>query len=399
MPPLRIMPLGDSMTYGVDYDHPTTFDSYRKVLWYLLDGAGWDVEFVGSQSDGTGSGWSKGHEGHGGYRTDEITANIEGWLASARPEVVLLLIGVNDIIQGQEASLATDWATLLTTIRTAAPHVQVLMSPLLPAPALAQEALLLAKNALLPGVIETARAAGVLVELASVGDQMFWADGAISSDGLHPSEAGYTRMAHLWFHALLRVLPERTNVRWDRAVVRHSALASGQRVSLWYRFSDRGVWKALGTSSTEGATSSVFLFPTHARGDLIAFRTGLTGTAGSSSPLVVYAVSAFYRPSPPPKREWDLTIDLKGTANTLSRPARARTLADGTHEIRTGEEIADEIQTLADSTVPLPFLDKDRRRQIMVEVKSFHTADAPLPQLEAMEAGWDLVGKLTLQEV
>ncbi len=49
-PPVRIMPLGDSITKGTDGSVEDV--GYRRPLYLSLTGAEYNVEFVGSQSDG-----------------------------------------------------------------------------------------------------------------------------------------------------------------------------------------------------------------------------------------------------------------------------------------------------------------------------------------------------------
>jgi lysophospholipase L1-like esterase len=44
--------------------------------------------------------WDKHHEGHSGYLAINIAANnLQGWLASAKPDVVMFMLGTNDIVQ------------------------------------------------------------------------------------------------------------------------------------------------------------------------------------------------------------------------------------------------------------------------------------------------------------
>src|SRR5713101_7644123 len=61
-PPIRILPLGDSITYG--YDVP---GGYRLPLYQVLTNAGYNVDFTGTQ---TGNGAADlpdpDHEGHPG---------------------------------------------------------------------------------------------------------------------------------------------------------------------------------------------------------------------------------------------------------------------------------------------------------------------------------------------
>src|SRR3972149_290813 len=73
--PFRIMPLGDSITAGKTSGvvGPKQWTAYRKELYERLQAAGYQVDFVGSESNGSYfSGFDPQHEGHGGWRDDEI---------------------------------------------------------------------------------------------------------------------------------------------------------------------------------------------------------------------------------------------------------------------------------------------------------------------------------------
>jgi hypothetical protein len=71
--PIRIMPLGDSITYGTS---STGTVGYRRPLYQLLAGAGYSVDFVGSQTNGSPNDFDRNQEGHSGWRADEIRDNI-----------------------------------------------------------------------------------------------------------------------------------------------------------------------------------------------------------------------------------------------------------------------------------------------------------------------------------
>jgi hypothetical protein len=62
----------------------------------LLTGSGYDVDFVGSQSNGVAYPFSDPqHEGHNGQTDAFIASNIYNWLSLYAPDVVLLHIGTN----------------------------------------------------------------------------------------------------------------------------------------------------------------------------------------------------------------------------------------------------------------------------------------------------------------
>ncbi|KAL4951607.1 hypothetical protein BDW69DRAFT_186242 [Aspergillus filifer] len=64
---LRILPLGASITEGYKSSDGT---GYRKALRAQLRHAGWSVNMVGSVASGAMS--DKSHEGHPGYRIEQV---------------------------------------------------------------------------------------------------------------------------------------------------------------------------------------------------------------------------------------------------------------------------------------------------------------------------------------
>src|SRR5665647_586276 len=64
-PPLRILPLGDSITYG-----SSVAGGYRLPLYAVLTNAGYNVDYIGSDTGNSapGLGAEIHHEGHGGWR-------------------------------------------------------------------------------------------------------------------------------------------------------------------------------------------------------------------------------------------------------------------------------------------------------------------------------------------
>ena len=94
------MPLGDSITYGEG--GAGGFGGYRGPLYFALDGAGYSIDYVGTLSDNGGSIPDRNHEGHPGWRIDQIHDNIGGWLGAANPDIILLHIGANDFVQGRD---------------------------------------------------------------------------------------------------------------------------------------------------------------------------------------------------------------------------------------------------------------------------------------------------------
>ncbi|MFJ2413712.1 GDSL-type esterase/lipase family protein [Streptomyces brevispora] len=185
VPRLAVMPLGDSITLGVG---SSTRTGYRPGLASRLVGAADSVQFVGSQSDADGT----RHEGHSGWRIDQLQANIETWLAEAKPNVVLLHIGTNDMNRDYQVSSAPQrLGGLIDQINVASPDTAIVVASLVPATDPAVQARVNAYNQAIPGVIAARTAKGFRITQVSMG-ALTTAD---LNDNLHPNNAGYVKMA------------------------------------------------------------------------------------------------------------------------------------------------------------------------------------------------------------
>jgi len=108
--PVRIMPMGDSITYGdniADQDDPRPEEdraAYRGYLWYNLKDAGYEADFVGSQVAGQDitPAIDPDNEGHPGWNSRKLEDYTYEFLSDNPPEIVLLHIGTNDHTTGME---------------------------------------------------------------------------------------------------------------------------------------------------------------------------------------------------------------------------------------------------------------------------------------------------------
>ncbi|MGI5239519.1 SGNH/GDSL hydrolase family protein [Dactylosporangium sp. CA-139066] len=193
--PIRIMPLGDSITYGVG--SPSS-SSYRAALWNRLAvQAGYNIDFVGSQRSGALP--DQDNEGHSGWRIDEIAANIDGWLATYQPDVVLLHIGTNDMNQNYQVGTAPQrLSALVDRILADRPAATVLVAKIIPALDAGIQARIDAFNAAIPGAL-AGKARTRLVDLSGLAPSDL-------NDTLHPNDTGYARMAVRWYTGLEPVL-------------------------------------------------------------------------------------------------------------------------------------------------------------------------------------------------
>ncbi|MCB0360671.1 MAG: hypothetical protein KDD44_13580, partial [Bdellovibrionales bacterium] len=138
--PLRIMPLGDSITEA-EQGHA----SYRYWLWKLFEADGCFVDFVGSRrgvTDGTTNGpelpprfddFDQDHEGHWGFKIDMVLPRIRGWVEAAQPDLVLIHLGTNDIRNSQSMDgTAEELGVLIDLIREIRPNAVVFLAQVIP---------------------------------------------------------------------------------------------------------------------------------------------------------------------------------------------------------------------------------------------------------------------------
>nr|WP_296065935.1 SGNH/GDSL hydrolase family protein [uncultured Actinoplanes sp.] len=244
--PLRIMPLGDSITWGVG---TPLHDSYRTDLHHRLTGAGLDVDFVGSQHSGTGP--DRDNEGHPGWTIAQISDRIGGWLDAYRPDVILLHIGTNDMTKGLP-NATENMAALLGKIHAEVPDAEVFVAKVTGlghvAGAGARVARTVAFNRSLASLVAWHGPHFHLVDQSRV-------RGIAITDSVHPNELGFARMSWNWYRALQPIL-NHSRRAWpagtDPNRARSFYFCLGDKLSLppyavgchrWYRHSTARVWQ------------------------------------------------------------------------------------------------------------------------------------------------------------
>lgn len=211
---LKIMPLGDSITQGkVNNAIPEAErEGYRKILWDKFDNLGLDIDFVGSQSNGTSNLPDKDHEGHPGWRISQITTSINPWLNTYQPDVILLKIGTNDS-SGSGATIASRLNTLVDRITANSSFTGDLfvssIAPIHPNSYYYASRMpnVLSYNSLIPGVVNSKPASEkvrfVDIWAGSNGIKETDMTAPPADNGLHPSVQGYQKIAQFWYDAIL----------------------------------------------------------------------------------------------------------------------------------------------------------------------------------------------------
>ena len=194
---LRLMPLGDSLTQGTN---SSDMAGYRAPLWTMLQAAGWPIQFVGSLLDGPADWPAQAHEGHYGWRVDQLSEEVEPWLRRYAPDVVLLHIGTNDLVQGTNPRIVAErLEQLLDRIRATLPQATTLVAQITPIGYEALNGRVGTYNSLIPGLVQRQVEQGA--DMLAV--DMYQAVSIDTiADKLHTNDAGYAAIAHIWYAAL-----------------------------------------------------------------------------------------------------------------------------------------------------------------------------------------------------
>jgi lysophospholipase L1-like esterase len=189
--PLRIMPLGDSITVGVGSPGK---NGWRADLQRRLREAGVSADFVGSESEGTSG--DLDHEGHGGWTIEQIAAVVDRSLAAYHPDIVLLHAGTNNITRSEDpAAAARKLSALIDRVRARVPHAEIYVAKIIDTAVASEVPANRAYNALIPAVVQDKGPRVHLVDQSTV-------TGPDIYDIHHPNEFGYRKMAWTWYEAL-----------------------------------------------------------------------------------------------------------------------------------------------------------------------------------------------------
>jgi len=217
--PIKIMAVGDSITDDCIFN-----GAWRRYLQPLLDANGYPFTFVGRiQSAPSGSFTKTQHEGYCGAGVAPpgvLTSPVHGYagpdvyllkivadaLTNATPDLVLVLIGANDIGRGRNpCRVATnDMANLLDVIFSNAPNANVILAKIT---SLYNASInygayytnVSIYNAALQAMVNQRRALGQNVSLADMFSVVGVSSTMFNGDGLHPNALGLQAIAQEWF--------------------------------------------------------------------------------------------------------------------------------------------------------------------------------------------------------
>jgi len=208
---IRIMPLGDSITYDNSYSdtynpRPTGMRSaYRNYLWYKLTNAKLDVDFVGSRVAGQDITpvFDPENEGYPGWTSYQIADKTYSWMLKSRPDIVLLHAGSNDWntspkgiekilneIDKYEQNSGNSVTVIVALIINRKSYMKWISTFNSNVNAMAKRRISDGDNIV---IVDMEKGAGINYSTEMV-------------DGAHPSNSGYEKMATVWFNALTQVI-------------------------------------------------------------------------------------------------------------------------------------------------------------------------------------------------
>ncbi len=276
IPDLRVLPLGDSITYGVGAP-----GGYRGPLFNQLEAAGYRVDLVGTQTGNPVAGLPElEHEGHSGWQIEQINAITPGVLTAIDdPDVVLLLIGTNDFSNNNDTINAINrLEDLVLLISDLQPFAKILVANLTeragPLNAEIQEKF----NPFVPGMVD---------RLFGEGKEVYFVDlyGAVPlsdmPDGLHPNLTGYTKMATAWAEQITNLFSPQGALESAPSVLQANAELANDRVIVNFSKPVADTAAALQNFQfSEGVTvASAALNPDTLR-DVALTTAGLTSSTG-----------------------------------------------------------------------------------------------------------------------
>jgi lysophospholipase L1-like esterase len=305
--PIKVMAIGDSIT------DDNTPGAWRQYLQPLLDANGYPFTFVGRVSSVPSGSFTKtNHEGYSGAviaPPGVLSYAVHGYagpdvylqkiaadaLTNATPDLVLLLIGVNDIGRGRDPyQVATnDMPNLLDIIFSNAPNANVILAKVTSL-----------YNANLSGLNYAAYASNIPIYNAALqtmvnqrralGQKVFLADMfsvvqravMFNGDNVHPNTTGLQAIAQEWF-ARIQAITVTTNQ------VTSTLIPGGD---IW-KYSDTGQdlgtnWSQPGYDDSGWASGTARL----GYGDPTVFTTVSFGTNASNKHITTYFRDSFVVP-------------------------------------------------------------------------------------------------------
>jgi hypothetical protein len=228
--PLRILCIGDGTTSGYtdnpDWRIPFQF-GFRSGLYLRMITNGHPIQFVGDSPEPWNGTFGlptntpapdlrvldqDHHRGYAGANTGFVISHLHDWLALDNPDVILMLVGLDDSDMPEARSNLTN---IVRMIDTARPHARTIFAQVTPTIYYSQ--FIVDYNAFLRDTLIPAfRAEGKHVSTVDQYSHLLSAgeiDPSLFSNGLnHPDNKTYDRMAQTWYVGIQAALTSSSSV-------------------------------------------------------------------------------------------------------------------------------------------------------------------------------------------
>jgi len=226
----RICPMGDSITSG--YTDPGTWivpfnAGYRSGLYKRLTN-NMSFEFVGTSGepwngqdgpvannpsiDLRSIGYDQ-HEGHSGQNTRFVLSNISHWLTVDRPNVILLMIGINDLgghlgATNEPFGSEINLSNIVAMVVKESPQTHVIVAQITPY-AIYTPAIIYYNDFIANVLVPHFASQGAWVTCVNQYTSLCFPNttnidpSLFSWGGTHPGAVGYDRMAQTWYEGIL----------------------------------------------------------------------------------------------------------------------------------------------------------------------------------------------------
>lgn len=199
--PIRIMPVGDSITEG-----GKTFSTYRVPLWEKLAAAGYSFEFVGSRKSESSHG-PLSHEGYSGKNAEFLSTAAVAVFKDHPADIVLIHSGHNHTVEEKPvAGIVAATEKMIRSFRELNPKVTVLLAQVITSGKLPKYSYIPELNEELATLAKRLNTPAQPVILVNQAEGFDWTKDTVE-DKVHPNVTGAEKIAAKWFDALVKILP------------------------------------------------------------------------------------------------------------------------------------------------------------------------------------------------
>ena len=205
---ITIMPIGNSITQA-ENQGGNQYNSWRRQLYQELSELAQPavIDFIGSLNVAfpgvpfPDNDFDPDHEGHWGWRIDEIVDNLGGWLTTVgAPHMALLHLGSNDCFQGQSInSSVQELEQVIDTLRKFNDKMVIFLAQIIPS-SFGDSLCIEELNDSIERIAIRKHTEDSPIEL--VDQNTGFSARTDTYDNIHPNEQGEAKMANQWYAAI-----------------------------------------------------------------------------------------------------------------------------------------------------------------------------------------------------